>query len=151
MEAGGRYHGFDSENDRVPPDYPELVGDLCAMAHGAFTMHPDIFLFQQGDRYIVEATIAERPARFYVAEQGDWFDVPALLDGLNSALANAGISLRYFPLTTGDQFAHVILAEPAPLRHLADELGFPIGEAGTAAKLGQDFERAVIDTLERGS
>lgn len=146
LADGGRFGAFDSENSRIPPNYPGLIVELAVLARGAFDVG-DVNLYQHGERFEVDVEMAGRMVTIALRDLGDWFDLSALIAGLNDALEDAGLPLRYFSLATTDQMAMVVLGNGAAMAALARDLAFPLGDADEAARRGQDSERAVISLL----
>jgi hypothetical protein len=147
LETRGRLHIFDAENDQVPPDYAELVGQLAALARGDFTIGT-ARLIKGGRGYTLHLSLAGQDGRIELEDRGDWFDVEALLDGLNKMLANTATSLRYVTLHTGDQMAYVVLGDAKGIANLAADVAFPLGDPAAARRIGEDFERRVIESLK---
>lgn len=135
-----RLYGFDAEDSQVPPDYPGLVMSLAK--RGSFPV-TSARLYDRSDRYELDVEMASATVTFSLNKQGDWIDVPGLLNGLNGLLISINSSLQYHALSTAGQAALIVLADTQGIARLVRDLAFPIGEAGGAAARGQAYERYV--------
>lgn len=145
LHGGGRTWAFDSENDQVPPDYPTLVDELLALTHGDVAVGEETLLYRAGETaYVVETALGGAPFRFAVEENGDWFDVPNLLAGLNAGLNRVGSTLCFETLPAGGQMAMVVLGDREGLGALVREHRFPVGDPAQAAAEGQAYEAHVL-------
>ena len=143
-------HWFDTENDRVPPNYLELLTRFAELAHSRVNIEK--ISMQGADEGGREATQHEilllfdgRPARILVKDLGDWFDVGGLLGQLNTEIAASGKSDRFLTLHSDDQSAQVVLGNAAKRLALRREYDFPVADDPDApVHTGQEYERRVL-------
>ena len=147
-------HSFDTEDDRVPPNYTELLADLAEIARPRFRIDK-ISMRSAGERepgathHEILLLFDGRPVRILVKDVEDWFDVGGLLGQLNTEIAASGKPERFVTLHTGDQSAQVVLGHATRLLVLRRNYHFPIADDPDASmRVGQEFERQVIDELE---
>src|SRR5262245_2294842 len=147
-------HSFDTEDDRVPPNYAELLADLAEIARPRFRIEK-ISMRSAGERepgatqHEILLVFDGRPVRILVNDSEDWFDVGGLLGQLNTEIAVSGKPERFVTLHTGDQSAQVVLGHASRLLALRRDYHFPIADDPDASMhAGQEFEREVIDELE---
>ncbi|NPU10676.1 HEAT repeat domain-containing protein [Bradyrhizobium sp. 83002] len=123
---------FDTEWDPVP-DYEALLQELARIGGPRVTI-TDIALQMDGEACReVACQVARQPARFSPQFMGDWTDLSAVLNGLNTALAAADRPERFANLFSGDQNACVIVGHHDGLVELETRLGLPIDPGAKAA------------------
>jgi hypothetical protein len=137
---------FDCEAGVVPPDYVELLTKLVAIGQPVFNAR--LFSQQVDDetdeshiRFVLENKVHD----FTTENIGDWYDVRAVLTGLNKSLAAEQKPERFIMLHTEDQTCAITFAREAEFREVARDLALPLAEDVEAAmKHGQAYEQYVL-------
>jgi HEAT repeat protein len=151
-EAKG-LHIFDTENDRVPPDYVSLMEALASLAAPRFlinrvSLQPSATY--QGHRvmFLFDGT----PSSLAVRDMGDWFDVSGVVGHLNELIADRGRPERFAALYSGDQMSYLVFGHGERMIEAKREVGFPLADDPDAPmKVGQAYEQQVISQIERGN
>jgi HEAT repeat protein len=149
-------HWFDTENDRVPPNYVELLTRFAELARSRFNIEK--ISMRGTDEDGREATQHEiwllfdgRPVRILVKDLGDWFDVGGLLGQLNTEIAASGKPDRFLTLHSDDQSAQVVLGNATKLLALRRKYDFPVADDPDApVHTGQEYERRVLAEMGKG-
>ncbi|MEI6210990.1 MAG: hypothetical protein WCR06_05125 [bacterium] len=133
----------------------ECRGPACA-THGLFaptdirqTWHVAGKDAEEGP-YTVAFTLGNNHYRFSAEDSRDWFDVSALLKGVNMALSHEGKPERFISLVTGGQDVALLFCDPNRLSPLAKKYSLPLdSNADRAITSGQEFERAAKEELQK--
>jgi hypothetical protein len=145
-------HIFDSENDRVPPDYVSLMEALARIAAPRFlidsvSMQPSVT--DQAHRVML--LFDGEPSSFSVRDMGDWFDVSGVVGHLNQLIAAKGGPERFAALHSGDQMSYLVLGHGERMIAAKRDVSFPLAEDPDGSmRVGQAYERQVISQIERG-
>ncbi len=142
---------FDTESGLSTPNYLELISQLLASSQGvfkaeAFTQTVDN---ASGDS-VISFVCNGRDFTFTAQNLGDWYDVRAVTEGFNRALADLGQPKRFLSLYTGGQDAAVVFAPEVAFRQVASILRFPFEQdPEIAMKRGVAFEKKVLEEIKR--
>jgi HEAT repeat protein len=146
-------HVFDTENDRVPPDYVSLIEALASLAAPRFlissvSLQPSATY--QGHRILF--LFDGKPSSLAVRDMGDWFDVSGVVGHLNELIEDRGRPERFVALYSGDQMSYLVFGHGERMIQAKREVGFPLADDPDAPmKVGQAYEQQVISEIERGS
>jgi hypothetical protein len=119
----GRVHGFDTETDTFPNEHDGLLFDLAAIAWPALegALFEELAPPEDEGDYVLRAYMDGRLYELGASNNGDWYDVVAVL-GLLNALAEARASdVRFVVLPTGGQDALVLSGPRSGILSLADD------------------------------
>jgi len=148
---------FDAETGMVPVRHDLLLYEFADASQGRFTPEaPSEVMVQQGPEdydgdYTVQFIANNLLYRFGARNFGDWYDVEAVHNAVNRALADAGGPERFVTVATGDQMA-MFLFGPAAVAELASELGITLGtDPNQAMTDGKEYERQVFDQIRTGT
>ena len=152
--ARGRTHWFDAETGQFPNQHDELLGELAALTapvldgvlfeeippteaedergEGSYELHA----YLGGKRYTLEAK-----------NNGDWYDVEAVIGLVNALLVAKQSDVRVAVLPTGDQTVKVLAGPSKGIHALVDAKWIDIGQAGEAERVGKDFEDRVFESI----
>jgi hypothetical protein len=155
--ARGRVDAFDVETGMFPNEHDELLARLSVLAKPV--LNDVVFeeippLNADGDEderrgYQLHAYTGGK--RYWVAAQnnGDWYDVDAVVGLLNALLVAKHSDTRMVLLPTGDQTA-IVLAAPKPALLAASKAGLiEFAGASDAEKAGKEFEDRVFNELSK--
>jgi hypothetical protein len=146
-------HVFDTENDRVPPDYVSLMEALARLAAPRFLMSSVSLqpsATYQGHR--VMFLFDGKPSSLAVRDMGDWFDVSGVVGHLNELIAARGRPERFAALYSGDQMSYLVFGHGERMIEAKRDLGFPLtDDPDGPVQVGQAFEQQVISQIERGN
>ena len=154
LDLAGVAHSFDTETGAIPCRHDLLILDLAAASGGVF--EPDTVLerWEPKDEddsdtpYGIELVFRDRLYRFEAENLGDWYDLNAVLDGMNRALEEAALAHRYVPLHTGDQTATILFGDPQALQKAASEGWIVLSmDADASRRSGKAFEDEVLREL----
>ena len=81
------------------------------------------------------------------ADNGDWYDVPAVLGMLNALATQRGSESRWTTLPTSGQEATVVAGRGPALKALAAEGLITFDDADRAREKGKAFEEKVLRDL----
>jgi hypothetical protein len=124
---------FDRETGDVVSDHAALCEQLAPLA-GVKDLEAEQTGTARDKRYTVRVAAAACEQRFTVDNRGDWYDLDAVLRGLDALLEALGRPERYFALETGDQSAIVVCAPGAKFRDASGALGIPIAPEPAGAR-----------------
>lgn len=147
---------FDAESDEIPCRHDRLIRSTFADASGGKFRPTHVRQIwhqkNKNDRtapYTVEFTFGKHRYRFPAENMGDWYDLKAVLTGVNAALKHEGLAERFVALEPNGQFAAFLFTDPKRLAPLAQKYHIPLqSDPDHARKLGLDFEREVLETLK---
>jgi hypothetical protein len=127
LSVSGIFMWFDAEVGMVPVDYDELLKSLTKNSNGKFE-NIGIWMDARSDASDkVEYYIyLKANNRIYVAHPediGDWYDVEAVLQLLNTALADSGLKERYVFIDTGDQTVQIMFGPEENVNAFAKKYG----------------------------
>jgi hypothetical protein len=147
LDCAGVLVAFDAERDQVPCDHDALLLEFAEASGGRFTPECPVQVWhQQGEEdnapYTVKFLHRGRLFEFGAENYGDWYDVEAVRQALNFALADAGLPQRYLALHGKGQIAELVFADPAAFVPVAERYGPALSEdASQAMRLGKVYER----------
>jgi hypothetical protein len=146
---------FDAETGMVPCDHHRLILEFGEGSGGRFTPECPVQVWhQQGEEdfdapYTVQFVYRGKLYRFGAENYGDWYDVEAVQEALNFALADAGRKERYLALESAGQIAQFVFADPAAFLPVAERYGLPLsGDPAAAMRKGKEYEQRVLESLE---
>jgi len=127
LSVAGIYLWFDAEVGMVPVDYDELLKSLTKNSNGKFEnigiwMDAKTGAADNVDYYIY--LMANN--KIYISHPediGDWYDVEAVLQLLNTALADSGLKERYVFIDTGDQTVQIMFGPEENVKSFAEKYG----------------------------
>jgi hypothetical protein len=82
------------------------------------------------------------------ANNGDWYDLDAVLGLLNATARELRSDVRYVVAESDGQIASVLAAPKGGLAEAVKARVLQLGDASEAFELGKDYEQKVLDTLE---
>jgi HEAT repeat protein len=146
----GLITAFDVETSMVPCDHDQLILEFAAGSGGRFAPECPVQFWHQRDEedydapYTVQFIFNSRLYRFGAENYGDWYDVQAVQEALNFALADNGMRQRYIALESGGQVAQFVFADPAVFEPFARRYALPLsGDPTQAMRKGIEYERYV--------
>jgi hypothetical protein len=152
LERRGRISSFDVETGQWPNEHDELLGDLAQLVapalDGAIFEEVAQRSYEDAGPYSLRAYIGGKRYVVPAENNGDWYDVGAVLGLLNAVLADRGSDQRYMVLETGDQTAIVLAGPAAGLRALVDEGLVQPANADAGMSAGKAFEDKVFNSLQ---
>jgi hypothetical protein len=127
LGESGRLLWFDAEASMVPPDYVTLLRrfrecGLPTFDASAFWQHTS----DQTGESTVQFLLAEQVHTFLARDIGDWYDVEAVMQGINGALEELGVTHRFIQLHTFDQTILLTFGPETSLRRAARALHLPL-------------------------
>ncbi|MGC4119935.1 MAG: hypothetical protein QM765_36230 [Myxococcales bacterium] len=150
----GRLTSFDTETDRFPNEHDGLMADLATLVRPAL----DGVAFEEiapeesrmdDDPYVLRAYLDGSRYELSAANNGDWYDLNAVLGLMNALLAARKSDARLVTLPTGDQTAAVLGGPEKGIRALA-EAGLVTAESPSAGmRNGKQFEKQVLEQLRK--
>jgi hypothetical protein len=114
---------FDAESATVPPDYNDLIAELTEIASPRLDITDAVF---DESQMTLTLQLFGRTVTIVPKFMGDWFDVEAVLAGLNEAIIAAGRSERFVDLTTGGQDACVVLGDAEGIDRPINDFHLPV-------------------------
>jgi hypothetical protein len=144
-----RLTGFDTETGMVTVNYLKLIDMFLDISREEFRAEA----FSQevnptSGESEIQFVCDERVYSFTARNFGDWYDVEAVIHGLNQALEESESAERFIVLYTGDQTCLVTFAPGAAFRRMARELRLPLEDDVQASmKRGVAFEEYVRSSL----
>ncbi|MFN3648842.1 MAG: hypothetical protein ACK47B_04600 [Armatimonadota bacterium] len=153
FEAAGLLTSFDAETGVIPVRHDRLLRDFARHSGGAFKPEApyERWLGSDDDEeapYVVQFIHGGKLYKFKAENLGDWYDVTAVVDAANRALADAGERRRFVALVGDGQVAELVFADPEALAAAAKELFLPLGDDPNAAvDSGKEFEDEVIERI----
>lgn len=158
--AAGRIHAFDVETGEFPNEHDALMKQLAAyagtdLADVVFEEVPPHTLetndtVQEAGPYLLRAYARGQVLEAQAANNGDWYDLEAVLGLLNVTARELGSEIRYAVADTDGQLAMVLGAPRASIAKAAQAGVLNLRDATEAMRLGKGFEQMVREKLERG-
>ncbi|HEY2587716.1 MAG TPA: hypothetical protein VGI81_18360 [Tepidisphaeraceae bacterium] len=143
---------FDVETSMVPCDHDGLIMTFTHGSAGHFRPECPIQIWHAASDddfdapYTVQFLFNGRLYRFGAENFGDWYDVHAVPDALNFALADAGFRQRFIALATGGQIAEFVFADPSAFVPIAERYGIPLSaDPSEAMRAGKEYERQIFE------
>lgn len=146
---------FDMEIDEIPCEHHRLIMEFAEGSGGVFQ---PVCAVQTGHRkndenirapYTVRFIDGGRLYRFGAENQGDWYDVKAVIPALTFALAKCGRRERFLGIETSGQDGTYGFADPAAFRPIDEKYSLALSkDPGAAERQGKEYERPVIDQLK---
>ncbi len=130
LSSFNRFTCFDCETS-IPVNYVSLIEDLMKLGGDVFQVEA---VSQNNDQ--VQFVYRDRVYCFTVRDLGDWYDVEAVIPGLNRALADTGRQERFLLLYSGGQFCSLTFASELAFQEVACELHLPL-ESNYRAAMSQ--------------
>lgn len=148
----GRLDQFDTETGQYPNEHDSLLAGLAKLASPAL----DGVVFEElapgidSDGPYTLYAYSDRQ-RFEVSAQnnGDWYDMDAVIGILNAVLENRSSPYRYVVLPTGDQTAIVMAAPQRAIERLVADGAITLADANAAMNDGKEFEEKAIEALRK--
>jgi hypothetical protein len=146
-------HIFDSENDRVPPDYVSLMEALACIAAPRFPIDSVSMQPSVGDQaHRVMLLFDGKPSSFAVRDMGDWFDVSGVVGHLNQLIAANGRLERFAALHSGDQMSYLVLGHGERMIEAKRDVCFPLADDPDGPmQVGRAYEQQLTSQIERGN
>jgi hypothetical protein len=151
-------HAFDVETGMFPNEHDVLMQRLAALARGdlagvAFEEVPPRALedddsVEQIGPYLLRAYARGFVLETQAANNGDWYDLDAVLGLLNATARELRSDVRYVVAESDGQIASVLAAPKGGLAEAVKARVLQLGDASEAFELGKDYEQKVLDTLE---
>ena len=154
----GVLFAFDAESDVIPSPHDELIRGFGTVTHGRFVpRHIRQTPEPSGEAgpaeetpYRIEFVIGDKTARklyrFQARNYRDWYDVEAVHEALNFALADQERPERYFAWNREGQVAYFLFGPVQVVESFAADYALPVdGGTSEARRLGQEYERHVIE------
>jgi HEAT repeat protein len=145
---------FDAETGMVPCDHHRLILEFGEWSAGRFVPECPVQLWhQQGEEdydapYTVQFLYRGKLYSFGAENYGDWYDVEAVQNAINFALADAGRPERYLALESDGQMAQFVFADPAAFLPVAERYGLPLsGDPTAAMRKGKEYEQRLRESL----
>jgi hypothetical protein len=145
---------FDAETGMVPCDHHRLILEFGEGSAGRFVPECPVQLWhQQGEEdydapYTVQFLYRGKLYSFGAENYGDWYDVEAVQNAINFALADAGRPERYLALESDGQMAQFVFADPAAFLPVAERYGLPLsGDPTAAMRKGKEYEQRLRESL----
>jgi hypothetical protein len=157
LVARGRVDAFDVETGMFPNEHDELLARLSILAKPALN---DVVFEEippinndgdedEGGSYQLVAYTSGKRYRVVAQNNGDWYDVDAVVGLLNALLVAKHSDTRMVLLPTGDQTA-IVLAAPKAALLAASKAGLiEFASASDAEKVGKEFEDRVFEQLSK--
>jgi hypothetical protein len=143
-----RLSGLSCKTDQVPADHADLLRQLARICPPklAFT-DAEQTLEADGGRCRVSFVFDRREHSFVAENRGRYYDLRAIMAGVNKALGGIGREERLFQLYSGGETALMTIALDAPFRAAVQELRIPLDEdPGSPERAGTGYTRHVLST-----
>jgi hypothetical protein len=149
LATANRLSDFSCKTGEIPADHAELLQKFARICPPTLTL-TDAFQTiepEDGGRCRVSFMLNGRAHSFVAENRGRYYDLQAVMAGLNAALGNIGHRERFFQLYTGGEAAIVTLAVEEPFLAAVRELRIPLEEdPGSAEQAGIAYTNHVIST-----
>ena len=143
LSSFNRFTCFDCETT-IPVNYVSLIEDLMKLGGDVFQVEA---VSENNDQ--VQFVYRDQVYCFTVRDLGDWYDLEAVIPGLNRALADTGRQERFILLYTGGQLCSVTFASELAFQEVACELHLPIESNYQAAmSQGVAYEQYVMSQMQ---
>lgn len=153
LMSAGYAHWFDVETGQFPNAHDSLLRELAALVRPSLAgvVFEEIAPKDDEGPYQLVAYADGMVYRTRAENQGDWYDVDAVLRLLDALLQARKSQDRFLVLETGDQTLIVVGGPRAAIdAALAQKLLTP-GDPAEAERAGKAFEAKVLETLEAKS
>lgn len=153
LADAGVVHGFDAETGQFPNEHDSLMRDLAGITGGAFAgavfeEMPPVFDERTGEEeqgpYRLSVYLGGKRYRVDAKNNGDWYDVEAVLRLMNAVLADRRSELRLHAVGTADQTATVVAATPRAFAKAVKAGLLHGGDPQDAERAGKAFEESVL-------
>lgn len=154
LHNAGRIVAYDMETGTFPNNHDELIREYADGSAGRFrpthvletTTPPSDPEDYDAYTYTVEFLHDGRLYRFHPKNQGDWYDVDAVMNVIDRALSDARTVERFLKLDNGGQFVTFVFVRPQAWQSAAAELGIEMSEgAKQTMERAKAYERRVIE------
>ncbi|RDZ27741.1 hypothetical protein [Lysobacter silvisoli] len=149
LMAAGYAHWFDVETGQFPNAHDSLLRELAALVRPSLSgvVFEEIAPEDDEGPYQLVAYADGKIYRTRAENQGDWYDVDAVLRLLDTLLQARKSADRFLPLGTGDQTLIVVGGPRAAIdAALAQKLLTP-GDPAESERAGKAFEAQVLEQL----
>jgi hypothetical protein len=154
LHRAGRVDQFDTETDTFPNAHHVLLARLARLAPAlgdvSFDEVPPPESAMDAGPYVLHAWTDGKRFTLKARNNGDWYDLEAVLGLLNALLATKGSEVRFVTLATGDQSAKVIAAPLPILERLVSDRLVTLDSSDDAMNDGKAFEEKVFRQLQKG-
>lgn len=151
LMAAGYAHWFDVETGQFPNAHDSLLRELAALVRPSLdgVVFEEIAPQDDEGPYQLVAYADGKIYRTRAENQGDWYDVGAVLRLLDALLQARKTPDRFLPLDTGDQTLIVVGGPRAAIdAALAQKLLKP-GDPAESERAGKAFETQVLEQLRK--
>lgn len=149
LAVAGHVHEFDAETGQFPNEHDSLLRTLAALVQPALVgaVFEEVYPAEGLGPYSLAAYLDGKRYQISAHNLGDWYDIEAVLQLLNTILAERGRAERFAPLHTDDQIVWIV-GGPQPSIQKAFEIGLlQPGYAGAAEASGKAFEEEFLKQL----
>jgi hypothetical protein len=141
---GERLTGLDCK-DSHPPDYPGLLETLGDITGGVFEIENVLQATAEQGQWRVSFDHRGEAFTFFVDDNGRYYDLRAVLDGLNEILARLGYRDQFFQLYTGSSAVIITFVHAEEFLRAANALHIPIElDPDTAQAAGMAYTNYVL-------
>ena len=144
---------FDAETGTLPCNHDWLVLLFTEYVGDRFRPQWPVQLWHQEDEddfdapYTLQFVYQDRLFRTGAENDGDWYDVEAVVRLLNFALETTGQAERFIGLAANGQCPVFVLANPNAFVPIANKYGLALSDdASNAMRTGIESERRVIES-----
>ena len=110
---------FDSEADTNPPDYVQLLSELCEITGGK--INPMVINQDIGAGPMVQVDFGDKDYIITMRDISDYYDVEKIITGMNFVAYKLKVKERFFCLPTGDQTVLVTWADEEKFKDLVEK------------------------------
>ncbi|KRD74938.1 hypothetical protein [Lysobacter sp. Root983] len=153
LQAAGYAHWFDVETGQFPNAHDSLLRELAALVRPSLSGVVFEELAPEDDEgpYQLVAYADGMIYRTRAENQGDWYDVDAVLRLLDALLRARKSQDRYLALDTGDQTLIVVGGPRAAIDAALRQKLLTPGDPAEAERAGKAFETQVLQQLRSKS
>jgi hypothetical protein len=124
--SGRRLTGFDCKTDTMPADHDELVEEMARIAGGRIDLADPVQAVGPEGEIELSFTLDGTRHAVRLRDLGRYYDIGAMLDGLNAALVEHGHPGRYVQFATGDASAIIAFVNGEAFLEAARDLHIPL-------------------------
>jgi hypothetical protein len=140
---------FDVETDMFPNHHDALMRRLATLVSPAL----DDAVFEEAAPpdgaesapYQLTVYTAGKRLRAEARNLGDWYDVDAVMNLMNTVMMENHSDIRFVPLATGDQSLTIVGAPGSAIDRAIQARLIQPGDAGEAERVGKKFEAEVLE------
>lgn len=153
LQAAGYAHWFDVETGQFPNAHDSLLRELAALVRPSLSgvVFEEIAPEDDEGPYQLVAYADGMIYRTRAENQGDWYDVDAVLRLLDALLRARKSQDRYLALDTGDQTLIVVGGPRAAIDAALRQKLLTPGDPAEAERAGKAFETQVLQQLRSKS